>query len=114
MARQHAAAKAKQAEPVRVLCGMTEQDDFEFAHAVLKIRWEECTDSHRGNIANKNMDTRPKLPITKDHLVKNLVSKMNTFAKISNNFPMADAITTEDQMAAYINDTEKLTKSLET
>ena len=44
-----------------------------------------------------NNDTVPKLPITKDQLVKNLVRKMNTFARIINNLPMAESITTEDE-----------------
>ena len=46
-ARQHTVAKAKELAPVRCLSGMTVADDFEVAHCVLGIRWEECNESHR-------------------------------------------------------------------
>lgn len=51
--RQHAVVNAKAPAPVRCLSGMTVADDFEVAHCILKIRWEECNDSHRGKLADE-------------------------------------------------------------
>ena len=92
-ARQHAAAKAKEPAPVRCLSRMTVADDFEMAHCVLRIRWQECNESHLNKLQEASNDTKTKLPITKDQLEKNLVRKMSSFAKIINKLPMMNIIT---------------------
>ena len=86
-ARQHAAAKAKLLAPVQCQSSMTEAEDFELAHLVLKIRWQECNESHDNKLTKASIDTKPKSPITKNQLVKNLIRKMNAFTKILHNLP---------------------------
>ena len=79
-----------------------------------KTRWQECNESHDNKFTKARIDTKPKGPITKDQLVKNLIRKMNAFTKILHGLPMMASINTDDQKQAYIDDTEGLTRNLET
>ena len=74
---------------------MTVAEDFELAHLVLKIRWQECNESHDMKLSKARFDNKPKKPITKDELVKNLIRKMKVFTKILHGLPMMTSIKTD-------------------
>ena len=113
-ARQHAVAQAKKPAPVRALSGMTLEADFEMAEAVLQIRWDECKQSHHNKLNEAANDVNPKYPMSKSELASYLTRKMGAFAKIINNLPTVESITTDAKRQADIDDTEDLTKNLET
>ena len=93
---------------------MTVAAEFELARLVLRMRWLECNQSHSKNLEKASKDIKPKRSTTKDQLVKNLIRKMDAFDKILNTLPMISTIITHNKRQAYIDDTEGLTKNMET
>ena len=112
--RQYDLEESKKPVPVRVLSGIDLQADFELAECVLNIQYAKAFASYHSKKAESKICNKHHEPRTKGELINNLCSKIGAFSRIIHNLPKIESITSEGQMQAYIDDTEAITKNLET